>query len=591
MKIRLLPFSQILFSLLLAPLSFGETADRWWPTQKVPKKIVRTSPEGRAALQMLMQSVSGLAAKAVNENRGDELVWINNGPGDQEKWLAGWMSQQRETKTEGELAPWDLVNHFATNGIIKGYILYRADHSKGELNSYRAGIDCSVNIATSLAGLLDGVIVSEELEAEAKQHGLKQLSDVRHRSQQWCFQTYSNQFNRRMLCTQDPRKPHTRDFAIAQKAFVLYGQDEPLNSALAWLEPLSPILGWNGGDEFLTTDLSSAQGHIQTATDWCMNLPVLSAGSENAILPQAKTFDPRALDWNDTRSAVSFIGTDGDNVQWLQGNFFHHPSYWAAPERGRIPYGWSACFDHLAQLCPPAIEYAMATRRPDDSFVEWGGGYYFPDHFGSARANRWDLLAQHARRTWALMKLTNTRMAGFNFARLDSNDARKACEVFASQTDALLAIFAFQYAPYEGGAGKVFWVKDSRGVDLPVITARYSIWENSNRRERAGTPAKIARVIRETAQKTPSGERPRYDWVIAHAWSYFKKSPGSDENAENLPQERAEAAGGVRGYLPVTWCAERLPAEIRVVSPEELAWRIRMKHDPLQTEKLINSWK
>jgi len=41
-------------------------------------------------------------------------------------------------------------------------------------------------------------------------------------------------------------------------------------------------------------------------------------------------------------------------------------------------------------------------------------------------------------------------------------------------------------------------------------------------------------------------------------------------------------------YSPVTWCAGRLPAGIRVVSPEELVWRIRMKHDAPQTRKLMS---
>ena len=71
-----------------------------------------------------------------------------------------------------------------------------------------------------------------------------------------------------------------------------------------------------------------------------------------------------------------------------------------------------------------------------------------------------------------------------------------------------------------------------------VITARYSIWEHANRRERAGTPAKIAREIRETVEKSPPGQLPRYDWVIDHAWSWFKRAPGADENAEDMPQDQ-----------------------------------------------------
>ena len=578
-----------------APVLAGQEEDRWWPTQAFPKAVVRTTnqqqfPEPRVALQMMVQSVAGLAAKAVNEGRGDELVWVNNGDGDLEKWYARLLARHPDLARPGVFGPWDLVDRYAKRGIIKGYILYRSDKSKGENNADRSGMNCSVNVATSLAGLRGGIIVDEDLEKEAKAHNLKLLLDVREKTQLWCFQTYQDQFDRRMLCFQDPRIPHVRDLAIAQKVFTAYGSDAPASQAVAWLEPLSPILGWNCGDEFVNTDLSTRYGDIQTATDWCLNLPVLMAGTEKLYLPKAMGFDPRTIDWNDSRSAIAFIDTDGDNVQWLEGNFFGNDSYWGNSERGKIPFGWSCCFGQLAQLCPEAIEYALATRSSNDWFIEWGGGYYYPDQFGSQRGDRWELLARHARRTWELMKETNEHIIGFNFSRLDSPEAHRACEVFAGQTDGLLAIFAYQYAPYEGGAGKIFWVLDRNGIEVPVITARYSIWEHSNNRQRAGTPAKVAREIRQTVEKTAPAQLPRQDWVIAHVWSYFKHAPGTDENAEDMPQENAAAEGGFRGYSPVTWCAKRLPASVRVVSPEELVWRIRMKHDPAQTKELIRQF-
>ncbi|HEX4121341.1 MAG TPA: hypothetical protein VH619_12040 [Verrucomicrobiae bacterium] len=537
---------------------------------------------------MMVQSVAGLAAKAVNEGRGDELVWVNNGDGDLEKWYARLFVQHPDLAAAGTYEPWELVDRYAKRGIIKGYILYRCDKSRGENKADRRGMNYSVNVATSLAGLMDGIIVDEGLEKEAKAHGLRRLLDVREKTQLWCFQTYKDQFNRRMLCFQNPQMPYVRDLAIAEKAFTAYGNDEPSRMAMAWLEPLSPILGWNGGDEFETTDLSSGFGEIQTSTDWCLNLPVLMAGTEKLDLPRATRFDPRRIDWNDSRSAVFFIDTDGDNVQSMVGNFFSNKSYWGNSDRGKIPFGWSCCFAQLAQLCPEAIEYGLATRTTNDWFIEWGGGYYYPDHFGRGRTNRWELLAEHSRRTWELMKKTNTRIIGFNFTQFDSPDAHKACEVFARQTDGLMAILVFQYSAYEAGAGKTFWVEDRSGIEVPVITARYSIWEHANNRERAGTPAKISRDIQRTVENTQAGELPRYDWVIDHVWSYFKHASGADEDAENMPQENGAGEGGVRGYSPVTWCAERLPASIRVVSPEELVWRIRMKHDPSQTKKLIS---
>jgi len=148
----------------------------------------------------------------------------------------------------------------------------------------------------------------------------------------------------------------------------------------------------------------------------------------------------------------------------------------------------------------------------------------------------------------------------------------------------------FQYSAYEEGAGKTFWVKDRNGVELPVISARYSIWSHAYR-PRAGTPAKVSREIRETVKRATPDQSPRYDWVITHVWSYFKSASGTNETAEEMPQDHVASQGGVRGYTSATWCAERLPSNIRTVSPEELAWRLRMKHHAEQTKKVIAEWK
>ncbi|HVY70675.1 MAG TPA: hypothetical protein VHH73_12155, partial [Verrucomicrobiae bacterium] len=273
----------------------AQSDDRWWPVQAMPRALVEAgiSPkpsESRLALEMLVQSVAGLAAKAVNEARGEEMVWVAMSGGDVEEWHRRLVAARPEMKSQATLGAWELVERFARRGVIKGYILYRLDPSAGHLNDHRAGMDCSVNVATSLAGLLDGVIVDESLEAGAKARGLPLLLDARGKSQAWCFETYQERFNRRLLCTQDPKKPHTRDLAIAQKAFTVFGKDEPTTAAMKWLDPLSPILGWNGGDEFESTDLSTGLGHIQTATDWCMNLPVLMAGADRQPPAPVKRF-------------------------------------------------------------------------------------------------------------------------------------------------------------------------------------------------------------------------------------------------------------------------------------------------------------
>jgi hypothetical protein len=222
--------------LILLPIPFRAMADenRWWPAQAMPKALVRLQsdfPEPRAAREMMAQSVAGLAARAVNEGRGDELVWVASDNIDVEDWLVRKLRRQPQLELRATFTIWDLVDRYAKQGIIKGYILYRGDRSKGEFNEHRPSIDCSVNVATSLAGLFGGIIVEESLEEEARQHGLKMLLDVRGKTQAWCFETFKDQFNRHLLCTQDPRKSNVRDLAIAQKTLTVFGYAEPLPAA------------------------------------------------------------------------------------------------------------------------------------------------------------------------------------------------------------------------------------------------------------------------------------------------------------------------------------------------------------------------
>ena len=247
---------------------------------------------------------------------------------------------------------------------------------------------------------------------------------------------------------------------------------------------MSPVLGWNGGDEYESTLMLSLEGHFQTATNWCLNLPFLMAASEQAPVHRARSFDPSCIDWNDKRHAVSYIITDGDNVQWYMGGLCRAQgdSWYGHPQRGRFPFGWSCCFSQLAQLCPETLHYCVDTQTVNDTFIEWGGGYFYPDKFGLNRPDGEALLARHARRTWALMQQTGTRIIAFNVSDFDSEASLKAFETYARNMDGLLGILAFQYSPYEGGAGRVLWVKDSHDRVVPVVSARYSLWENASRR-------------------------------------------------------------------------------------------------------------
>src|SRR5204863_9629594 len=82
---------------------------RWWPVQTLPKTVIRTArdfPGPHRALDMMIQSVAGLAAQAVNESRGDELVWVDNGNADLEDWFSRWRTMHPNIHSSGSYGPW-----------------------------------------------------------------------------------------------------------------------------------------------------------------------------------------------------------------------------------------------------------------------------------------------------------------------------------------------------------------------------------------------------------------------------------------------------------------------------------------------------
>jgi len=85
--------------------------------------------------------------------------------------------------------------------------------------------------------------------------------------------------NPHLLVLANPEFPNNRDYAIAHKSMVCYGVDALFQSALKWVKPLSPVIGWNKGDEFKQISPCTRLGLINMPADWCMNLPLLSAPS------------------------------------------------------------------------------------------------------------------------------------------------------------------------------------------------------------------------------------------------------------------------------------------------------------------------
>src|SRR5690606_2665250 len=114
---------------------------------------------------MLAESVSGLAAQAVNEGKYDALVWINvpGWGGDVRtsfsKWLA--MAKARLVISNVETKDiWTVVDDLKKRDLIKGYVLFEPDVSDGNAYTKRAGNNHSTNMATTAAGVMKAVMIT-----------------------------------------------------------------------------------------------------------------------------------------------------------------------------------------------------------------------------------------------------------------------------------------------------------------------------------------------------------------------------------------------------------------------------------------------
>ena len=71
---------------------------------------------------------------------------------------------------------------------------------------------------------------------------------------------------------------------------------------------------------------------------------------------------------------------------------------------------------------------------------------------------------------------------------------------------------------------------------------------------------------------------------MTHAWSPYERE--ADGTVRDLPFGDRR---GQRGVSPTKWCVDQLDKDnVRVVSPTELLWRLRLHHDPAATAHAID---
>lgn len=524
---------------------------------------------------LIAESIVGLTALAVNEDRGSTMVWSD---ATSAEYIG--VRNSLNMKNKGSATVWELLDKPEIRQCIKGYVL--CNMLKQE----------SVSAATVAAHVYQSIIIDSYNEAKIKALGYTKTYDASDKTPITAWSEFKKSCNNNALVFMPTLTANNKGFAIAHRlmfinynkkyAFPSSGNNNALfKEVLAWLKPLSPVIGWEQNiDEHLFVDLVSLSGNIVVPADWIHNLTLMSADYKNKQNGLATVTNPKYINYSDTSSFASFFLTDGDNVQWMI-NGFRNSKYYSNPDNLSTKISFGIPVSNLSTMIPNLLTTILNEQSPANSIIEFGGnGYTYADDF-AANVDRTSLLNNHAQVVADNMRQRRVKVLGLFCNDVNSEAAKEAYKAYISKNDQLIGIVTVQYTPYAGGNGSIMWFKNSKGINIPVISVRYSIWNmGKTNASSEGTPAFVATKINSLSADAKS----TFSLVAVHAWSAFSDIGASG----SLTDENNN--GTYFGATPVSWCAKRINKEVRIVNTEEFIWQLRMKTYPEETNNLLKSF-
>ncbi|TCC22035.1 GxGYxYP domain-containing protein [Kribbella speibonae] len=459
-------------------LAFGAaTARSAYPKGQRPR-MLNVFDESTLSLpeRTLATTLQGLMAR-----RGGESLYLNLPTLGYQHWLDGLVSQYGVRTRTGDL--WKTVQRSG----VTGYVLFRTGTP-------------SVNVATTLAGVTGAVAIEESLEALAIQHGLRKVLDVRDKDDRWVFETYWPRLRHDVAVEQRADIPERlRDYVTMAGTFAFFdGNSEFRAEVVDALDDDGTVIGWGdasaGEDAFI--GVNSATGVKALPADHARNLSVLSGITEDRLTQhvpaQPPTPDPDA-------HYVSFLITDGDNIQWALGDFPTDPRWFGSPRRGEVDLGWGIS-PSLIDLAPSVMRWFYDQSRKDRWVVgPSGGGYMYPSRYPAAALDKHTASLARAMGRSDLSVAQIIDFDAFENTRLWSSYLRRP------EIDGLIYL---EYSRYDGLKGKVVW---SEGK--PVISARTMLWEGLDGADEASVTAELNAATRNPFSTAG------YSVVVWHAWS------------------------------------------------------------------------
>lgn len=547
---------------------------------------------------LLAQSIAGLVHRAVQEGRTKVSVWMGAEMEPFGYGLAHQALHDMGIKPLGVISAMDLAlkTQSVVDGIdtdvrhlFDGYVLTDVENNPE-----------SAIVAATASHVFNAIIVDVRDRRLFDEAGYKMLYDATRKNTVDSWHEFRDKCNNNAVVLMPVQTGELREFAICNNLFVFnlnhYYADaskgdnfELYHEVMEWLEPGSPVYGWDQGvDEAELANTANEWGNFPIPYDWGFNTTLTSLNYPERQDFKCKNIDPNEIDYSIDKKFVSYYLSDGNNVPWMLNNF-DRPLWYQNEHSVSQNMTYGIALASTSMICPIQMAEIFDTQADNVTLME-SSTYIYLDTYG-IKKDRTALLKNFA--SWQanhMRRHDNRIFWAVNRYDGGSPEALEAYQALIDANEELEGIIAIQYSPYADGQGRIYWLKNKKGWDIPIICTKYSIWNMGNRNDKyEGSPAYIAHKL-----KTDSEPMSKYSFINIHAWSKFwDKGLTDDELAENVQDQYNvpwEEPDIITSAGAAELCSRRLGDDFKVVNAQEMIWRIRMAHNPEQTKEAMSDY-
>jgi GxGYxYP putative glycoside hydrolase C-terminal domain/GxGYxYP_N second domain/GxGYxYP third domain len=458
---------------ILSTYSSAKAAD---PTEIFVYAMNLSSP----SKDIMMASVSGVVAKQSPEVF---MTWLPPAAGNRNPkyWLDLYLADNPGTTTQYQTDPAFFVNKYTNSGNLKGYVLYDS---------------ASVNVATSIAGIHEAMMVDASTLSYATAAGLPMLADARGHDAAWVWSNYSSQLSRDMIINQNPSFTYQlRDYAVLNNAFMFY-EPPAVHTYLAAQNDHSRLLGWASSEQGFF-DAASQNNLMAVPAD---HMPPIAAMSKwDVPIPNQPNHASPAEDAAAGKHYVAFVMSDGDNVQFISNEFSRDARWWGSPHRGDFAMNWDLS-PALADLNPVALKElydgASTGDNPDFYVTAGGDGLTYPSRVPDLEGNM-DVNEQ------AMERVDQNIISVLEYG----DDYDLSAYQTMVERDQLLGLMVKTGSAYKGEDGRIDWHEGK-----PIVSVKYTLWDGFD------TNASIVSALN-SAPSDPQHNADSYTIVNVHPWS------------------------------------------------------------------------